>query len=224
MTKKLGILGGMGPYATLDFLRFIYTENKTANRDFDHIHTIVNNHNKLPSRTRCVLFGEESPATGMKEALINLTEAGCDLLAVPCNSAHYFYNDVCDGSDLNWVNMIESVSDAVLSLNCTRPMILGGYVTIHKRLYSKFITGSVYLKESENLVIYELIENIKTASQDYDLYCENVLKCMDRYKFDSIILACTELTEVTEHFSEIGLPIFDSNKIYAQKLISLCDE
>ena len=92
--KILGILGGMGPYATLDFIKHIYDNTSDISVDSDHIRVVTDINVKLPSRTRAILFNEQSPVDGMVSSIKKLSELGASVIAVPCNSAHYFYNSV----------------------------------------------------------------------------------------------------------------------------------
>ena len=63
--KILGILGGMGPYATLDFIKHIYDNTSDISVDSDHIRVVTDINVKLPSRTRAIIFNEQSPVDGM---------------------------------------------------------------------------------------------------------------------------------------------------------------
>ena len=87
---KLGILGGMGPQATLELCQRIvdYTD---ADRDQDHIPTLIYNDTWIPDRTGAILGGD---AQRCYEALLSggrvLEGAGCSILAIPCNTSHYF--------------------------------------------------------------------------------------------------------------------------------------
>ncbi|MBA47152.1 MAG: hypothetical protein CL893_03585 [Dehalococcoidia bacterium] len=136
--KILGILGGMGPYATLDFIKHIYDNTPDVSVDSDHIRVVTDINVKIPSRTRAILFNEKSPVDGMVSSIKNLGKLGASVIAVPCNSAHYFYNSVKLETSDNWINMLECVSDAVKAKNLRRPLILGGYVTVSKKFIKTF--------------------------------------------------------------------------------------
>ena len=106
MNKKiLGILGGMGPLSTSYFFQEILRLTD-AKKDSDHLRIIIDNNVDIPSRTRALLYGEESPTKVIHCACLNLKSFGCDYIAVPCNSAHAFFDDVTFGGNIPWVNMI----------------------------------------------------------------------------------------------------------------------
>ena len=217
----LGILGGMGPYATIDFIRNIHDLTPNIFVDSDHIRIITDSNVKIPSRTRAILYNEDSPEEGMVESINNLKKMGASVIAVPCNSAHYFYslvNPKCNGS---WVNMLECVSNAVFKNSFESPLILGGYVTVSKKIYSNTIPKAQYLDNEDNQVIYDLIEDLKICTNNYKEKISKLIKLFKKSDADSILLACTELTAVAESFAENGIHVIDSNKEYALSLVQL---
>ena len=201
--KTLGILGGMGPWATLNFFEEIL-KNTDAEKDWDHLHIIIDNNVDIPSRTRALLYNEESPVIAMKEACFKLMDAGCDYIAVPCNSAHYFYDDVVSGTDIPWVNMLQVVSDHVSHYK--KVLILGGYATVVKKTYDKYLDNTIYLDNYD--IIYNLIEDVKINKRSYN-------KNLKLPTADCVLLACTELPLVLNY----GV---DAGKIYVKELIKLC--
>ena len=200
MRKTLGILGGMGPWATLNFFEEIL-KNTEAEKDWDHLHIIIDNNTEIPSRTRALLYNEESPVSLMMTACYNLFRQGCDYIAVPCNSAHYFYDEVVKDTSIPWVNMLVVVADKVRHYQ--KVLILGGYATIEKRLYDKYLDNTVYLDDYSE--VYALIEAAKQNKPGWQLVLPDV---------DCVLLACTELPLVMS-----GV---DAGKIYAKELIKLC--
>ncbi len=202
MKKILGILGGMGPWATLNFFEEIL-KHTDAKKDWDHLHIIMDNNVDIPSRTRALLYNEESPVAAMKDACYKLMSVGCDYIAVPCNSAHYFYDDVVRGTDIPWVNMLEVVSKQITQYK--KVLVLGGYATVVKKLYDRYLDNTIYLDDYDE--IYKLIESIK-VNKGYN-------KPMQLPEADCILLACTELPLVLNY----GV---DAGKIYVKELIKLC--
>lgn len=216
--KILGILGGMGPYATLHFFKRILDLTEII-RDKDHFRILVDNQVKIPSRTRAVLFGEKSPVPEMISSINNLASIGANAILVPCNSAHYFYNEVSKAINVPWINMLEVVSNKLLESQCKRPLILGGHVTTNKKLYSNYIKDSQYLGNKENLCIERIIEEIKktnSISVNSKEAFRSLIKANSN-RIDSIIFACSELPIAFDIEQLMGVPIFDSAEIYAEE-------
>ena len=88
-SKVIGVLGGMGPHATAAFFQTLL-DITPAKKDWDHLRIIVDNNPHVPSRTRHLLYGEESPFSGMLECCKKLERYPVDLAALPCNSAAVF--------------------------------------------------------------------------------------------------------------------------------------
>ena len=218
--KVVGILGGMGPYATVDFFSRIVALTP-AKKDWEHLRIIIDNNVKIPSRTRAVLYGEASPVSGMIESINQLASIGADFAAVPCNSAHYFYEQVAQGIQIPWLNMLESVSKAVRA-NEDRPLVLGGYVTVAKKLYSRYIPNAVYPSPEDSEFVGLTIEEIKLTSElstPSRTRLETMIHEM-KGKIDCVLLACTELPIVYGGTTSIdGLRVIDSSTEYAKATI-----
>jgi len=190
----IGILGGMGPYATNFFFKRLL-DLTPVKLDKDHFHTIIDNNVKIPSRTRAVKYHEQSPVGDIIKSINNLSKIGCSYVMLPCNSAHYFHDPVSKNIDIPWLNMIEIVSNKILFLNYSKPLILGGYITTEKKIYSKYLPKSVYLSANENREIESIIEEIKIENK-LNKNSEKTLKSIIKNyedSIDSILLGCTEL-------------------------------
>lgn len=216
MDKKiLGILGGMGPLATSHFFQEIlrWTE---AKKDWDHLRIIIDNNVDIPSRTRALLYGEESPVIAMRQSCFDLMVMGCKYIAVPCNSAHGFYDEVVRGNEIPWVNMIETVSNELKGFKSV--LVLGGYTTITKKTYDKYLDNTIYLQD--NNIVYEIIEDTKINNINYDrlfkLYNE-----INKMDVECVLLACTELPMIVES-AGVSCGMIDGNEVYIKKLIKMC--
>lgn len=132
-----GIIGGMGPEATIDLMQRIIT-NTNAIDDVDHIRCIVDNNPKVPSRIKAILEkGVENPGPAMAEMAKRLEEWGADFLVIPCNTAHYYYEYVASAVSIPVVHLIDLVVDTILTENPTIREIgvLGSTTIIKTALY-----------------------------------------------------------------------------------------
>jgi aspartate racemase len=93
----LGVLGGMGPLATADFLYKLAAATR-AGRDQEHIPVIVHGDCTTPDRTAAVLGQGPSPLPQLLEGIEFLNAARCPVIAIPCNSAHVWYADMAQAS------------------------------------------------------------------------------------------------------------------------------
>jgi aspartate racemase len=104
--KIVGIIGGMGPEATVDLMSRIIKAT-SAEDDIDHIRMVVDNNPKVPSRIKALLDGGgESPVHCLQDMARRLAAWGVDFLAMPCNTAHYFHKDIQDAVSIPVLDMI----------------------------------------------------------------------------------------------------------------------
>ena len=85
----IGILGGMGPEATLDLYRHIINLTP-ASRDQDHYRVLIYSNPKIPDRTLAIADGGESPLEALVESARLLESAGASIIAIPCNASHHY--------------------------------------------------------------------------------------------------------------------------------------
>ncbi len=204
----------MGPRATAHFYGQL-VDCTQAEKDWDHLHVIIDSDVHIPSRTRALLYGEESPVGGMRKACFRLMDMGCEYIGVPCNSAHYFYNEVVDNNDISWVNMIEVVANKLKTFN--KVLVVGGYITVIKKTYDKYLDNTIYLNDND--LVFELIEKIK-KNENCVLELEKFNIAVKRSGADCVLLACTELPIVVNQYK--GIYVADGNSIYINKLIKMC--
>src|SRR5438132_7490497 len=91
--KVIGVLGGMGPWATLDLFEKILRLTP-AQVDQDHFRLVIDNNPKIPDRSPAILGEGEDPTPGLIATAQNLQQAGADFLVIPCNTAHFFYDRI----------------------------------------------------------------------------------------------------------------------------------
>ena len=110
MKKIIGIIGGMGPLATADLFEKIIRATAAA-RDQDFPHVIVDCNTDIPDRTAAILMGGEDPVPQLVRSANTLAAAGADVLIMPCNTAHWFYDDLCLRTHLPVLHMLRLTAD-----------------------------------------------------------------------------------------------------------------
>lgn len=198
MEKKLGIIGGMGPLATARFFERI-VNNTDANKDQDHIDIIISNHATLPDRTSIIknnggkIFIEE-----VKKDIELMEFAKVDNIAIPCNTSHYFYDEMQNITDIPIINMVEETCKYIKdNKDSKKIVILGTSGTINTGVYQKYAKkhGLKNIELEDNYLnismktIYDVKDYMILESEDFN-------KIIKYYKDNDIIvvLACTELS------------------------------
>lgn len=226
ITKELtvGIIGGMGPYATLEFFQSVL-KHTPAEKDWEHLHVLIDNNPKIPSRTRAFLYNEADPVPMMVESANRLSDAGADFVVLPCNSAHYFLPRVRQCCKVNFIDMIDVTSLAVLALGSQTVGLLAGEVTVLGRLYEDRLCEKgvkvLQVTDEDQVVVREIIEDVKHAHVDTVTYdkMNRLIAGLKKRGADTIILGCTELPVVMPGVT-VGCLIVDSVDVLAKAVVA----
>lgn len=221
--KTLGILGGMGPMATVDFFNKVV--NKTdAHSDAEHIHILIDNYSQIPDRTAFILNEGQSPVKALVEAAMRLQMMGAEVITMPCNTAHYFYDDINRFLDIPVLNMIEETAK---HLKATRPNMkrVGLMATtgtyeghVYDQVFKKYGLEVVFPTDSIKETIMNIIYGIKEGHMDQrDLMLE-VINYFDSMGVNQLILGCTELP-VAVTYSKIEGNFVDPTAVLAEAAI-----
>ena len=133
--RLLGVLGGMGPLATAQFLRRL-VELAPAEREPDHVPTVVWSCPQIPDRVAPILGQGESPLPKLREGLAILSGAGALAIAIPCNTAHHWLSELEAASALPVLSIIDAVLGEVTAAAPNGPVaLLATAATLHARLY-----------------------------------------------------------------------------------------
>lgn len=204
MGKIVGVIGGMGPMATLDFAQKILSfSDATKDQEFPHI--IIDNNTEIPDRSSYILSGAEDPFQKLEETAYRLVDAGASILGMPCNTAHYFYDRIVESlklkypdKDILFLNMIEEVAKQVIFENKKKIFLLSTLGTIKVAIYQKKMNSfgiEVILPSIEiQKKIMDMIYALKSGETDFDRdYLSNVLNESKMLYSAPIVLGCTEL-------------------------------
>ena len=136
----IGIIGGAGPDATVDFqLKLLRAMKVQLNicSDQDHYRIIVDNNSEIPDRTEAVLHAGKSPVPYLLDSLRFMEYCGVDLLAIPCNTAHFYYDNLQAATSAKIVNMIDAVVDFIQLhyKNATKVGLISTVAVTHSKLY-----------------------------------------------------------------------------------------
>jgi aspartate racemase len=222
--KTIGILGGMGPYATLMFLKNILSLTK-ADKDSDHIRTITDSNIDIPSRSRAILFNEVSPLNGMIDSCKKLKNYPVDAIYVPCNSADFWLDEVQKSIKIPIISIVNIATDMMIKNHKVDKITsLGGTVTYQTDLYGKSakLFGINHVKISEVLQkrTVEIIEAIKKNGITFELrsaFSSLINDSIKETSANGVILACTEFSEFYNLDKDV--PIVDSSLALAQHAV-----
>jgi len=210
--KKLGVIGGMGPKATALFYDGVIDHTK-AETDQDHIDMVILNKTDIPDRTKAILTGDcEEVVAVLTECAVLLQQIGMDNIAIPCNTAHYYYDEIQSSVSIPVLNMVEaSVRYARQKAdNVTKIGIMATDGTIAARVYHdeciKQGVEPIDLSDERQADVMSIIyDDVKSGKLGDPVKFNRVVDEFEAKGCDAVILACTELSVYKDNF---GVPAF----------------
>ncbi len=227
MAKTLGILGGLGPAASVYFYKTI-TEHTKAERDQDHLDIVLVSGASIPDRTEFILGkSENSPLPAMIDGVQRLAAAGAEMIAIPCNTAHYFYDQIEKSSPVPVLNIIrETVALAKKAgvkklgiMATTGTVITGAYQ--HACLEAG-IAFAVPSEKSQGTLMDIIYGSIKTAKEPDMKAFFSVADELYENGADALVLGCTELSLIKENENFAKYRFIDSLLVLAARAIKAC--
>jgi len=223
----IGVLGGMGPYATVTFYKKILDLTE-AKRDSEHFHIWIDSNTTIPSRNRHFIFNEESPVNGMVNSLNRMKKIGIKRVYLPCNSASFFISEIENQiNDIVIIGTVEvTLSHIIKHYQKKKVMVLGAYIVYNKEPYREqleesnfeYIKHDKLLQEKVESLIYKIkTDNISSELQEEarELY-NNIIQ---NYQIDILVLGCTELCIVFDYLNIKEVDILDTNHLLADYLV-----
>lgn len=230
--KTLGILGGMGPEATLCLFSLII-KNTDAAKDQEHIPVIIYNNPQIPDRTKHIVYGEESPLPMLIEGAKFLEKSGADAILIPCNTAHFYAPQIKELIAVPIIDMIETTAKFIKDREgeSCKVGVLATTGTIRSNLYQKSLAkegiDSITLspEEQEELVM-EAIYGKKGVKAGFKKYPALLLKEAASLLCDRgaqyIIAGCTEIPLVLTG-KELKCNFVNTMELLAREAIKFCD-
>ena len=195
--KVLGVIGGVGPMATVDFYKKII-ERTDASCDQEHIHVLIDGYSQIPDRTASILAGDERPLPYLVDSARRLESAGADLLVVACNAAHYFFDKLQAACSIPLLNMIELTAQEAVRRGFSRVGLLAVDGTLRAGIYDraaeKFGPSLVRPDEDGQRAVMRIIyDEVKAGAPIHRETLFATLDDMVDRGSECFILGCTEL-------------------------------
>jgi aspartate racemase len=223
--RVVGILGGMGPEATVDLMRRVIAVTP-ARDDVDHVHLLVDNNPKVPSRIAALIDGTgPDPAPAIIEMAKRLEVGGADVLAIACNTAHAYVDQVRSATSIPLLDMVDLTTRRLsqMTLKHGRVGILASSAVVRLGLYHRGLSrhGVSLITPTNQDGLMDIIRAVKRgdngprnrehfASIAHDLMRESV---------DMLLIACTELSVLADSLDQ-GFPALDALEILARQIVA----
>lgn len=222
MVKTVGVIGGMGPEATVDFLRCV-TELTPATCDQDHIPMLVYFNPAVPNRQAAVLSQGQDPGPVLAGMAKLLESAGADFLVMTCNSAHAFASSIEDAVSVPLISIIDVTADACLSRGTIGIMATDGCIAsgLYQRALDERALEYILPAEAEQHLLSKAITLIKAggATEESRAIVRALVESMGIAGADTVVAGCTEIPLALAG-SAVPIPVVDSTRELAKATVS----
>ncbi len=216
----LGVLGGMGPAATLEFLTRVQAYTP-AKRDQDHIRVIADINPEAPDRN---VPGTQAGVV-LAEMAGALQGAGAQVLAMPCNTAHAHASLIQRASGLPLIDMIDLGAEAAQRSGAMRAGVLGtkGALKLYREYLAARAMGLVTLPQDSQDAFMETIYRIKAGdrSEEIRLEMQGYAAELKGLGADILIAGCTEAPLVMSK-GDTRLEMIDPGDLLARRAVGVC--
>ena len=219
-----GVLGGLGPLATVDFLAKLVAETG-AGQDQDHLHVLIDHNPKVPNRHAAINGTAPSVGPELAAKAQRLESAGADFLVMVCNTAHAFTEDIRAAVNIPFLSIIELVVEQLQRYpTCHRIGVMAADGCLHAELYQHALRTAGYevvlWDQAELDTFMELVYRIKAGQKSDDIR-ESLLALagiLERRGAEALISGFTEIPLFIDA-GDVKSPLLSSTDILVRRTI-----
>jgi aspartate racemase len=227
--KTIGILGGMGPAATVDLFTKI-VEGTKVKRDQDHLRVLIDNNPKIPDRTLAIQGKASTPLTEMVRSAKILENAGADFIVIPCVTAHYYYDSLQKRIKIPILHVVEETMKYIEKKmkGMGRIGLIATEGTIHTGLFQKAFSNNAMelilpTPEVQRKWVTEAIygkRGIKAVgpSEHSKRFIREASESLIKQGAQAIIAGCTEVPLVLKG-GDLPIPVIDPISVLASAAV-----
>lgn len=222
----LGVLGGMGPMATVDFLGKLIRATP-ATCDQDHIPTLVCSAADIPDRNAAILGTGRDPLPAMRTALHRLEAAGATRIAIPCNTAHHWHAALQAGTTVPILHIVDAVAETLATEGVTGPVgLLATDGTLAAGLYPQRLArhGLVCrVPDAEGqAAVMDAIRHVKAGDARATALLRAQAELLRAAGCHRVVMACTEIPLALAGIDALRPVLVDATEALAQACVAAC--
>ena len=214
--KRLGIFGGMGPAASAEFVNRLVAQTP-ASCDQEHIPFVLWNNPQIPDRSTSLRNNDNRPLPFLLEGIQILKAARCDLIVIPCNTAHFWYDNMVK-LRVPIVHIVDSVADALRDAGVAAGTIgvMGTQATVELGLYQYKLnkagwTCIVPTKEEMDTLVQPAIDLVKAGDMiKSHAMLMSVVDSLIARGATAVVLGCTEIPLAVKEDNRNTIPLVNS--------------
>ncbi len=228
--KKIGIIGGLGPEATIDYYKRIIDCFKSGNNDMNYPEILIYSVNMSEFLEMMERKQDEQIVSYFVNIIESLKKSGADFAAISSNTPHQYFNEISKRSPIPLISIVKSACDEVLQLNLKKPGLFGTGYTMNANFYQKVFNQhglDVLLpelsdKETINQKLFSEIELGVFNNGTRQILINIIEKMVQKQNIDCLILGCTELPLILTDKEYAGIPMINTTQIHINSITRFC--
>lgn len=221
----VGVLGGLGPEATLDFYAKVIALTPAA-RDQEHLHLIIDSCPGVPNRNEAVAGTGPSPGPALAAMARRLEGAGAAFLVMACNAAHAFQADVEAAVSVPFVSIVDETVRATVERRpgARKVGVLGSSGCLDARLYqnafARYGVEVVVPEGAERDTFMRLLYRVKAGDKGDEVRAatQSLAEMLVAKGAQAVVAGCTEVPLVLGQ-EALGVPLVDSSAVLAERTV-----
>lgn len=229
----VGVMGGMGPAATVDFMHRVveHSSSEWAKTDREHIHWIVDFNPDVPDRSTAITNRSDEPEQELVAMAVRLEQAGADVLVMPCNQAHKWADGIAAAVSIDLLPWLDIAADGVArSETSGRLGLLATAGTVSRGLYrTPLERRGIPLLEPDGetqLIASQSIGALKAGAREEALHLlRESAERLAAAGAERLLLACTDLSAIAGALPAgeavtSAVPVIDASQIVAEYVVA----
>lgn len=220
--KTIGIIGGMGPAATVDLFAKLVDATGAAT-DQDHLRILIDNNPRIPNRNDAIAGLGPSPGPNLAASARGLQAAGADFLVIACNTAHAFQGEIEAAVTIPLLSMIEATADAAGKVDRVGVLAADGCRGAHlyEQAFEQRGVTVLTLDGEAQAEFMKLVFRVKAGDVGDDVRrrMESLAQSLYARGAKAIVAACTEVPLVLSA-DALAVPVINSTDALVSRAIA----
>ncbi|HEX2977065.1 MAG TPA: amino acid racemase [Bacteroidales bacterium] len=230
--KTIGIIGGLGPEATVDYYNLLIDSFKDDSGSLNYPEIIIYSVNMSEFLGLMREKKYDSAARKVADKAEALKRAGADFAAITANTPHMLFDQITGLSPLPLISIVEATCEECMKMGVKRAGLMGTGFTMNATFYQDVFKKhglEVLVPEASDreLINHKLFTEIELGifrDETRQILVGIIEKMVSEQKIDSIILGCTELPLILKEPSYSGIPALNTTKIHVDAIVKYCVE
>ncbi|MEZ5554357.1 aspartate/glutamate racemase family protein [Haliea sp.] len=223
--KVAGIMGGMGPEATVDFMARVLAATP-ASTDQEHIHMLVDHNPRIPNRHASIAGSGPDAGPALAVMAQRLERAGADFLVMVCNTAHAYTGEIRAAVGIPFVSIIDVVMDTVSAHPARRVGVMAADGCLQAGLYQQALCAAgrepLLWNRSEQARFMDLLYRIKAGERSAELRngLQSLAASLAFGGAELLIAGCTEIPLLLQA-GDVGVELLSSTDLLVARTVAL---